>query len=192
MNKMTMHVAVACFLTLFMVAANAQGKSSVAERKYQLSDRGLLVLSVPTGWREQVRTPDAKMSPTINFTAASGQAFSVIVTPLWPMKKDSPAPTLEELKNGVARAAEELKEQAVEKSFDVVQLKGPAARGYYVKATDRAPKAGEYKYMTQGMVALGNVRVTLTVLTNDGQSAIVSAALDMLRGSRLLPTAKPQ
>jgi len=35
--------------------------------------------------------------------------------------------------------------------------------------------------MTQGIVQLGGINLAFTVLTNDGQDAIVKAALDVLR-----------
>ncbi len=178
-------VGIAGFLCLLAIAASAQSASNLAERRYQLADRGYLVLSVPAGWREQVHRPDAKMPPTITFRSSSQQSFDVLVTPIWPLKSDAPPPTLDELKGNVLRAAKELGPQAVEKILDAVQLEGPYARGYFFKATDRAPKPGEYKNVTQGTVAVGNVRVTFTILTNDGQSKVVTSALGMLRGARL-------
>jgi hypothetical protein len=38
--------------------------------------------------------------------------------------------------------------------------------------------------MTQGMLGLGEVRVTFTILTNDGHEAADKAALAMLRAAR--------
>jgi hypothetical protein len=37
--------------------------------------------------------------------------------------------------------------------------------------------------MTQGIARTGDVIIAFTVLTNDGQEAVVKAALDMLRGA---------
>jgi hypothetical protein len=37
-------------------------------------------------------------------------------------------------------------------------LKGDQARGYYFRATDRAPGPGEYKYLYQGKSGLNRLR----------------------------------
>jgi hypothetical protein len=61
--------------------------------------------------------------------------------------------------------------------------------GFYFAATDRAPKPDEYKFLTQGVVRVGELSVTFTILTNDGQDAVVKQALDALKGATQEPTA---
>ena len=81
----------------------------------------------------------------------------------------------------VQQTAQQAQSQAVEAHIEVKELMGTSAKGYYFFATDRAPKPGEYKYMTQGILPVGELVVTFTVLTNDGQMPVVEAALEMLR-----------
>ena len=50
-------------------------------------------------------------------------------------------------------------------------------------STDRAPKPDEYKYMTQGMILVGDIALTFTILTNDGQEIVITNALSMLKSS---------
>lgn len=171
--------AVAALALLQLTVAQAQ------ERRYPLADRGTLVLAVPGGWEESIGRRDALTPPTIQYRPAAGAPFRVLVTPIWPMKQEMALPAAREMRQSVLKAAEALKGQALEKSFEAIELKGPAASGYYFRATDRAPKPGEFKYLAQGMLALGELRVTFTILTNDGQQAAVAAALEMLRNARL-------
>ena len=91
-------------------------------------------------------------------------------------------PTADELKAEVRRrrAADKIAEQAVEKTIDVKPLKGGTNTGYYFAVTDRAPKPGEFKFLNQGMVIVADLLVTFTILTNDGQDAVVTAGLSML------------
>jgi TPR repeat protein len=172
-----------------IVAAGAcvGGASAQEERRYPLAEHGHFVLRVPAGWRDSIGRTEPNLPPTILLRPASGPVFQVLVTPIWPMKPGIAAPTLEELKASVLRAAEGVKSQAVESAFEAIELKGQAARGYYFKATDRAPKPGEFKYLSQGMLNVGELRVTFSILTNDGQDAAVKSALDMLRGARHAP-----
>ena len=74
--------------------------------------------------------------------------------------------------------------QAVEKSISIQDLKGPHAEGTYFSATDRAPKPGEFKYMTQGAMSVSGLPVTFTILTNDDSKSPESVALRMLRTAR--------
>ena len=64
------------------------------------------------------------------------------------------------------------------------ELQGTAGKGFYFCATDRAPKPGEYKYLTQGTIRVGELLVTFTILTNDGQAGVVSGAMMMLKTAR--------
>jgi hypothetical protein len=69
----------------------------------------------------------------------------------------------------------------IEGTLPPQELSGAANHGYYFKATDRAPKVGEFKYLTQGIVCLGEINLAFTVLTNDGQDSVIKAALDAMR-----------
>jgi hypothetical protein len=81
----------------------------------------------------------------------------------------------------VVSAAKSAEQQSVEGSLPLQSLVGASGRGYYFRATDRAPKPGEWKYLTQGMIRTGEIALTFTILTNDGQAAIEKAAVDMIR-----------
>ncbi|HEU5136204.1 MAG TPA: hypothetical protein VFU13_13725 [Steroidobacteraceae bacterium] len=63
--------------------------------------------------------------------------------------------------------AVKLEGQSVEKKIEVQRVEGEHARGYYVCATDRAPKAREYKYMCQGLVSVDGTPIVFTLLYND-------------------------
>lgn len=143
-----------------------------------------MVLTIPDGWVDQVRQPDPRLPPTISIRPAAGPPFEILVTPIWPPRDDGPKPTLEAIRAAVRIAAEAAKSQAVEREIAVRNLSGPETFGAYFSVTDRAPKPGEYKYLTQGMLGLADLRVTFTILTNDGQEKVALQALDMLEGAR--------
>ncbi len=160
----------------FSCTASAE---DVTVRTYTLPTHGTFQLKVPASWKDSVAQPPNGLPPTITFSSSNGPPFQVLVTPIWPARADIKAPTAEDLRRGVSKVAHETESQAVEKQLVVKELKG-AASGYYFSATDRAPEPGEYKLMNQGMVSAQDLRVVFTILTNDGQDAIVKAALGML------------
>ena len=161
------------------VAVAADG----ARKTYPVPDKTKLELSVPTGWKDEVREGDRGMPPTIVFTPREGPTFQVLVTPIWRPRPDVPVPTSEQIRDSVQRVAEQMKTQAVEKELPVVEFEGATGPGYYFSATDKAPAPNEFKYLTQGMLLVGELAVTFSILTNDGQEKVRDEALAMLKAA---------
>jgi hypothetical protein len=146
---------------------------------FQVPKRGEVQLSVPDGWVSELSQPPGEVPPTISLKPKVGQPFEVMITPYWRRGDDT---TVYEsaLREQTEAAAADAQSQAVEKALTLKELSGTEGHGYYFTATDRAPKPGEYKYMAQGMLKLGNLGLAFTVLTNDGQADVLAAALQVL------------
>ena len=99
------------------------------------------------------------------------------------MSRTSPVSTKDSIRQQVERSADEAKSQAAEKTIRVIEFAGSSGPGYYFSATDRAPKPGEYKFVTQGMLKVSDLVVTFTILTNDGQEQVSRDALSMLKSA---------
>jgi len=169
-------------LVLSMLTITVQS-AQTENRRFPLPDHGFLKLSMPVGWKHQLRQPPERLPPTIMLQAGSGPAFAILITPIWPARADIKPQTPAEMRQQVETAVERIKPQAVEKHIKVNELRGVSGVGYYYAATDKAPKPGEFKYLTQGMLRVDNLLVTFTILTNDGQQGVVTDALTMLRGA---------
>lgn len=163
-----------------VVASPLARAEEAAVRSYPLPEHGTFQVKVPESWKDSVAQPGGGLPPTITFTPKAGAPFKILVTPLWSAEPDSKTPTADELKAKVQQSADKMAQQAVEKKIEAKLLKGPANIGYYFAATDPAPKPGEFKFLNQGMVAVDDLLVAFTILTNDGQDAVVTAALSML------------
>jgi hypothetical protein len=169
-------------LVLLLVAAGIAAAADPA-RSYSLADRGALELDVPAAWQDMVERTQG-LPPVIRFSAREGAQFEVLLTPSWALTPDRKMPGKEELRAGVQRGADSAARRSVERLIEVKELKGKQGDGYYFSATDRKPKRNEYKYLTQGVTAVGDLRVAFTILTNDGQELVVKDALAMLAGAR--------
>jgi hypothetical protein len=146
---------------------------------FQVPKHGEVQLSVPDGWVSKFNQPPGEVPPTISLRPKSGQPFEVMITPYWRRGDDS---TVYEsaLREQTEAAAAEAQSQAVEKKLTLKEISGTDGHGYYFTATDRAPKPGEYKYMSQGMLKLGSIGLAFTVLTNEGQTDVVESTLRVL------------
>ena len=142
--------------------------------------RGDMVLAVPAGWA-QTRGPGTENGPpTLSLKESSGRTFHVDLTVLG-RNADGTRNDPTRIRAFVGEAAKAAESQSVEKHLAIRDLPGANGRGFYFLATDRAPAPGEWKYLTQGAVGVGNVLLVFTILTNDGQDEIAAAALQMVR-----------
>jgi hypothetical protein len=170
-----------CLFLLFVTMAIA-GETNT--RTYSLADHGSLHLQIPITWADQVRQPPGQLPPTVTFSQKTGDSFKMLITPLWAANKEIVLPDGDSLRQMVQQSAQRASAQAVEKSIEVKEMKGNSGIGFYFSATDRAPKPGEYKYMTQGIIRIGELMTTFTILTNEGQEMIISDALLMLKTAK--------
>ncbi len=173
------------FFARFFASASLAGVFALADdaglRRYELPNLDTLELRLPAGWVDNVDQPPGGGPPTIELGPTEGAPFQVFVTPEWP---EPTAPDIREtqaLRDSVRDAAQRIQPQAVESFLEVRQLNGANGIGYYFAATDRAPRADEFKYMSQGALQVGDLTLWFTILTNDGQDTIVVDATTILQ-----------
>lgn len=154
--------------------------NDISMRSYALPYNGSLQLTVPDSWQDQIQQPIDQSPPTIAFTAGDEKAFEILLSPMWAYKEDLKIPDLEDIKIIITLAAEEAHAQAVENSVSINEYTNESNSGYYFSATDKAPKPGEFKYMTQGMLRVGELFLIFRILTNDDSASVVADALTML------------
>lgn len=166
---------------IVVVVAYSPGLATAAPQSFVMPGHGTLLLNVPEGWKSSLKQPPAGLPPTIGLGAQSGAPFVLLITAVWGTASDGGVPDDGKIRSIVASAAKSAEGQSVEGTLSVQNLVGTSGQGYYFRATDRAPKPGEWKYLTQGMIRTGAIALTFTVLTNDGQAATEKAALEVIR-----------
>lgn len=171
--KRTIFFLVLCFYTAVFAG-------DVVTRRFLFSPNKIIELRVPTAWKDNADQMSREPVPTINFQPKGRNQFDVLLSPLPLSKEEAGLLTREEVRKRVNAGADAARSQSVEKTVSIVELKSKTGFGYYYSVTDRAPGSGEYKYMTQGMIRIGNVAVSFTILTNDHQSEVVTSALFMI------------
>ena len=141
---------------------------------------GAMVLTSPDDWRH-AKWPD--MANTLSFTPPKGNAFQVLVTSLGlPPAHVKPGP--EVLRQMVDEAARNAAPQSVEKTLRTEEFETAAVQARYFFATDRNPKPGEFKYLTQGVALVQGSGITFSILSNGDANAAVAPALKMIRTAR--------
>lgn len=171
----------------FALFVTLAGSVLADELSVQLPGREGLILTLPSGWRGTVDTPRPGLPPTITITSADLAAFQILLTPLWPVGSAT-HPTPADILGLVQGATEQARSRAVERDLPLRELNAPGKFGYYFSATDRDVEPGGYKYLTQGAVGFGELRVTFTILANRQPQETAAKALEMVRAMRRTPT----
>jgi len=155
----------------------------VGVRKFPVPQQGVFQLQVPKSWKDGVSQPPGSTTPTIVLTGGGEEAFEVSLTPLWRTRPGTGLADPAEIKRKVELAADQAKQQSVEKELVIQEIKGASAVGYYFSATDRAPKPGEFKHMMQGTIRAGELLVLFTVLTQDGGDSVRRQSIAVLESA---------
>ncbi len=169
-------------ILLFAFAATAAAEGST-NKSYSLPNHGSLQLTAPESWHDEVRRPPQGLPPTIVFKPASGPMFVIMITPIYAPTDSKVQPDPKRIRRAVEKDISRIAPQAVEKTIPTQELRGTSGVGYYYFATDKAPAPGEYKYMTQGSLIVGELETVFPVLTNDDSCRISALALAMLKSA---------
>jgi hypothetical protein len=168
--------------------ANTQvvGDQKSRARTYSVPNHGQLELTVPSEWREKLAQPSSDVPPTIMFQPRNGDEFKFLITAMWKEKPridfDDPA----QFRAMVEKFGSTQLSTAVESKLDVQELRGEEAIGYYYLLTDKAPKPGEYEYAVSGIVSVGELLLSVTVLLHGKESPARQMALEVLKTARHL------
>ncbi len=150
--------------------------------QYSLPKHGLLEVSLPALWEVQIEQPPDDLPPTIIFGPKSDLPFEMLITPVWQMEDNQLPWTSEEIEQIVKKSAIAAQSQALEKTIKIISFEGSMGKGFYFSATDKNPGQGEFKYLTQGMINIGQLAITFTILTNENQESIKEMALNVIKG----------
>jgi predicted Zn-dependent protease len=154
--------------------------------RYPLPDRSNLQFSLPAGWVQEFAQPE-RGPATITLRSRESGQFLVAVTPVV-QTEGSPKITVEDIKRNLQYTITAMKARALEHDIPMHQISGTDGPGFYYSMTDKAPRPGEYKYLTQGVLKVGNAFLNFSILSNDANSTAVQDSLEMLQRVKRSPT----
>jgi len=156
-------------------------------RRFAIPGYGQLLLQVPEAWNDELVQSANDRPPTVIITPAAGAPFKVTINVATTAPQVVQELDAETLRRMAESAAMNAAAHTVEKSPAVRELSGPALQGFYFSAREKAPREGDFLFMTHGLARLENMMLVFSIYTNAGQEAVVEAALEMLREMTLRP-----
>ena len=186
---MTVLYRVLVFLPVFYVlAGNLSAQDYETEnRKYPVPEHGELVIDVPTSWEVTYVSLSEKKPAIITFykkNEIGGEIFQLNISVLWDdgFIRDITSP--EHIRSVVENSGKELLQNSVEKEISLVPLDGLEGTGFYFNLTDAQPRQGEFRYLTQGAIGVGEVLLIFSLFTNDLKSGYREKMLAMILSAR--------
>lgn len=153
---------------------------------FGIPGHGRVVLDIPSDFCAHAEPADEPPSTGIRLEPLQGSAFLVKVVVFAAPKK----PTPELVRAGVESMAKDMKPSALEQSLPVEERAGPTRLLFYTatdkKFANRAPPDGEWKVVTQGAGAVGDLNLVFTILSNAKNAPERLRALEMLSSARWL------
>lgn len=153
-------------------------------REYPVPEHGVLQLNVPQSWKDEVPESADGRPPTITFRPGNGNDFVLMITPFWESGEEKKFDTDEKIQALIKEDWKAFSKEARESKPVVHKLSGTGSHGFYYTATDKATKKGEYKYLLRAGVRVGDLLLSVTLLSHKKDSQALKDGLHMLGEAR--------
>lgn len=164
------------------------GASAGSVQSVEVGTSGALSFRLPPGWSSSVGGATAT-APTITARPGDGRDAVLLMTAI-PRRSDESL-SAPELMRLVEARGEAALSTALQEQVELVEVRGAQAVGYLYHLTDRQPESGpgDYREARQGAVLVGELVLSVTILTHSDDAKSVAEALDVLSGARHAPGA---
>lgn len=187
-SKTNFHQADEPFLKALLENISIEAKDPAGKigTAYRLSKAPhLLTFDVPEAWTDEIKRAKEDLPPTLTFKPGGVPASEIHMTPMLSTQQDPGFNSPEKIRSIVEDAGKKFLPQTLEKKLVIREMKGKSLHGLYYTLTDKKPDlpASEFKVMTQGAFAVGELLVTFTIFTQTQDSPVVKTALEMIAGA---------
>ena len=155
------------------------------EAVYSTPESGEVRFQVPEAWENRFEKGFGKNLDTVEFSPSSGESFVVLISFQRVNGRNFDSNNHDMIKKQVQNLGNKLLPQAVEDRLEIKEFKGIHSIGYYYTLTDKQPKPGEWKYITQGRIGVGAYIFHFTILTHSSASREIREALEMMSQAKM-------
>ncbi|CAN5428124.1 hypothetical protein BH09PLA1_BH09PLA1_37670 [soil metagenome] len=156
--------------------------SAPAVKSYSVDGHGDLNLTIPAGWNESEDAPQPGMPRTVRLTDPD-EKFEILISIL-PPPKDVPDFNSPQKLRAIADAqGTHMLATSRETSVALEEIKGASANGFVYTLTDRTPAPGSFEFITGGVVGVGDLILSTTMLMHEKNPPQRATALAVLSGA---------
>ena len=157
------------------------------QQEFDVFSHGRLTMQVPSDWQTQYVTYNDLTPPTLHVNAANDPSFDLSVTVYWHDGLDRSLASADSLRRLVEKVGHETLALSVQKQLKVEAIKGLRQPGFLFNLSDSETREDEFHFVTQGAMAVGDLVLAFTLLTERRPSAEWTACLEMLKSARHVP-----
>ncbi len=120
---------------------------------------------------------------TLTIVPAEGDIFKILISAAKVRNAGDPEMPAEEIQYLVRLRGKQLLDTSVETELKMMQLTGVHGTGYLYTLTDKRGELppGEFKYLCQGIMVVGNLQLGATLLTDSPGEEVVIPFFEILR-----------
>jgi hypothetical protein len=180
-------LAIVSALAAAFVSGPAAAQGLVEWQEQVITGVCTLRFALPEGWKAQTHVP-APGAVQIRIVPDAGSRAEVLVTGLAP-KDDSSLKSTGDIKRSAKAMGEAMLSGAAERKIELQKVEGTDGSGFFYTLTDKRSDLpdGEFRVTTQGVMAVGRLRLGVTVLANEKNSTAVAMTFSLLRTAECAP-----
>lgn len=172
------------------IALNYGGKNySVDKEAFDIPGHGELVISIPRIWNYNFTKSDEDTPPLITFYVLDNnerEIFQLNMSVFWNDGFNRKITSPEYIYSLVEETGKNTLSLSDQTELKMVKITGKEGIGYLYDLSDSRAKEGEYHYLTQGALAVGDILLVFSLFSNDEKAILREAMLNSLKSARHL------
>ncbi|MEM6998575.1 MAG: hypothetical protein AAF419_01895 [Pseudomonadota bacterium] len=184
-----------CLLVLTLFSSSLVANMSVAEddeylvdtETFEIPGHGELILKVPRIWNYNFTKVDEQTPPLITFYVLDKnkrEIFQLNMSIFINTGYNKNITDIDYIHSLVFTAGKNILPHSDENELLMMELSGKQGKGFFFDLSDRDAAAEEYKFLTQGAIALQNVLLVFSLFSNEEQGILREALLTTVKSAR--------
>jgi hypothetical protein len=179
----TKRIMILLVLVCLCLTLPSFAEESLQSRSLSIQQHGKLILNIPRSWNQRTGDP-VGIFPTFILSPDKGDDFEILITPLWHPKGDPSFNKSDKVKRFMENDLRGMLPNAVEKNVTIQEFKSAYGKGYCFLLTDKTPKPGEYPYAARASVGVGDLLLSVTILSRSKNSEGITSTIKALQEAK--------
>ncbi len=167
----------------YTLTLDAAGSTDTEITPFPIPEHGEIIFQVPLSWDYTYFSLGETRPPVITFfrkDPAGKEIFQLNVSLLWDDGFERNILRDDNVRKLVEEVGEDILQFSDETELLLEHLEGKEGQGYFFDLSDSSARPGEYRYLTQGALGVGEVLLVFSLFTNDPEGQIREIALEMI------------
>lgn len=154
---------------------------------FEIPGYGEISMTVPRSWNYRFTKTDELNPPVITFYIAgenNEEIFQLNISMLWDDGYKRNVTSQNFIRSFVEKTGEAILALSDETDLLLDEISGTSGSGFLYNLTDSSASKGEYKYLTQGALSVGEVLLVFSLFSNDAESLLREATIKIVKSAK--------